>query len=494
MGEMADQHAFLSYVHEDAAAADEVQAALEDVGVRVWRDRDALGPGDVWKARIREAIQGGSLAFVALLSSNSVAKARSYQRPELLLAAEEYQLHPPEAHWLFPVRLDDCRLPELDLGGGRDLSMLQWTDLFGSDAQRGLRRLIVAVRDLLVQQQAPLAVTDVVVARDTGEGGRAGASIKALLRDPNGDIALEERIDEVAEQACTALADPAEFPREAPGTAAETAQLVRRMLQRYEETLEPLRECLTLAGTWAHPRNDHAWTRAIERVADVCLAEQDGPVSRLLLEVRRYPLLWLGYAVTIAAIDRDNHSPSRAVLLDAQVVAERITGPVLAFVNEQRTFEAAPWLASAVVLADETGAQIDDAFVRAVELQQRRNRHTPLADLMHRRLRQRLRREIPRDARFTELFDRASILFDATSVDLDSRSTAERFLPAWPGFGAYTWRYRRARPPLEVVMAEELDGGAPFVDAGWFGGDITRARSAFQSLAEQVEDVRRRIR
>jgi len=115
-------------------------------------------------------------------------------------------------------------LPHVDLGGGRTLTDLQWSDLFGEDCQGGLLRLTVAVRDLLKApstQSSPIA--DIIVGRPTADGGRAGTSIKGLLPDPNGDIELEEHVDDIAIKAAQALQDQDRFPIQ-PSAFATSAE------------------------------------------------------------------------------------------------------------------------------------------------------------------------------------------------------------------------------------------------------------------------------
>lgn len=53
------KHAFISHVHEDEKKVDNLCAVLEAAGIQFWRDRNDLGPGDAWKAKIREAIRAG---------------------------------------------------------------------------------------------------------------------------------------------------------------------------------------------------------------------------------------------------------------------------------------------------------------------------------------------------------------------------------------------------------------------------------------------------
>lgn len=59
------EHAFISYVREDADEVDKLQEDLEAAGIRVWRDTSELWPGQDWRAEIRRAIKDSALAFIA---------------------------------------------------------------------------------------------------------------------------------------------------------------------------------------------------------------------------------------------------------------------------------------------------------------------------------------------------------------------------------------------------------------------------------------------
>ena len=103
--------------------------------------------------KIRRAITDDALAFIACFSSRSVARRKSYQNEELLLAIEQLRLRRPDGIWLIPVRLDDCDIPDLDLGGGRTLGSIQRVDLFGDKRDIGIVRLVTAVLGILGQPQ-----------------------------------------------------------------------------------------------------------------------------------------------------------------------------------------------------------------------------------------------------------------------------------------------------------------------------------------------------
>lgn len=147
------EQAFISYVREDAATVDELQRVLEDAGIPVWRDTN-IEPGEDWWDVIQRAITTEAVVFVACFSEVSVTRGRTVQRRELLLAAEEYRLRPPDRPWIIPVRLSDCEVPSFDLGGGRSLASLHWVDLFGGRWEEGCARLVAAIRDLLPSEGA----------------------------------------------------------------------------------------------------------------------------------------------------------------------------------------------------------------------------------------------------------------------------------------------------------------------------------------------------
>lgn len=128
---------------------DRLQAALEAAGVRVWRDTAHLWPGEDWREEIRQAITSHAMVFVACFSTSSLVRARSFQSEELALAVEELRQRRPDAPWLIPVRLDDCQIPDLPIGGGRTLAQLQHADVFGERQEQETTRLVAAIRQIM---------------------------------------------------------------------------------------------------------------------------------------------------------------------------------------------------------------------------------------------------------------------------------------------------------------------------------------------------------
>ena len=148
-GQRRAGHAFISYVREDTLRIDRLQQPLEAAGIPVWRDTAALWPGEDWRAKIRQAITDDALVFVVCYSQAGLRRLRSYQNEELALAIEQSRQRRPDVPWLIPVRLDECKIPDLDVGGGRTLTSIQRADLFGDRYDEELAKLIVAVSRIL---------------------------------------------------------------------------------------------------------------------------------------------------------------------------------------------------------------------------------------------------------------------------------------------------------------------------------------------------------
>src|SRR5436190_8024718 len=78
---------FLSYAHEDTAAARRICDALRSAGVEVWFDQSELRGGDAWDQKIRRQIKECAL-FVPIISANTQARTEGYFRIEWRLAAQ----------------------------------------------------------------------------------------------------------------------------------------------------------------------------------------------------------------------------------------------------------------------------------------------------------------------------------------------------------------------------------------------------------------------
>jgi cold shock CspA family protein len=196
---------FISYVHKDSDHVDLLQRELLAVGISVWRDTADLGPGQDWRARIRAAITCDALVFLACFSARSLARPRSYQNEELVLAIEQLRLRPPEDPWLIPVRFDNCQIPDRDIGAGRTLTSLQHADLFGERYAEEAQRLVTAIQRILGRRVFAPTAQGVIKWFDANSGrgfivpAGGGPDVfvhsSAILADGHRGLREEERVE-----------------------------------------------------------------------------------------------------------------------------------------------------------------------------------------------------------------------------------------------------------------------------------------------------------
>ena len=137
------EHVFVSYCHENMDAVDRLCENLTSRGIKVWLDRNALEPGMQWKQAIQQAIRHGDF-FIACFSKESNAREQTYMSAELTLAVEKLRERPFDKVWFIPVKLNECEIPNIDIGGGETLQDLQYVDLH-EDWEIGIQRLLDAI-------------------------------------------------------------------------------------------------------------------------------------------------------------------------------------------------------------------------------------------------------------------------------------------------------------------------------------------------------------
>jgi tetratricopeptide (TPR) repeat protein len=117
---------FLSYASEDVEAAKKICDALRAAGVEVWFDQSELRGGDQWDAKIRRQIKDCAL-FMPVISANTNARAEGYFRLEWKLAVDRSHLMADDAHFLFPIVIDDT--PDTAARVPDKFREVQWTRL-----------------------------------------------------------------------------------------------------------------------------------------------------------------------------------------------------------------------------------------------------------------------------------------------------------------------------------------------------------------------------
>ena len=138
---------FISYAHEDLAAALRLRDFLENEAAidDIWIDRSRLEAGDDWDHLIRRDIKNCAY-FMPLISLASTRRREGYFRREWALAAERAMDLVDSAPFIIPVVIDDT-IEDTD-GIPERFRRLQWARLpggIGNEVFRG--RMVALVRD-----------------------------------------------------------------------------------------------------------------------------------------------------------------------------------------------------------------------------------------------------------------------------------------------------------------------------------------------------------
>ena len=138
------QHVFISYIRKNKGEVDRLYNELTSRGIEVWLDRRDLGAGARWKREIKKAISDGAF-FIACFSKEYHERAKTYMNAELRIAIEQmYQLH-IDRKWFIPIRLDDCEIPDMDIGGSETLRDLHHVDLY-EDWNAGIQSIVKVIQ------------------------------------------------------------------------------------------------------------------------------------------------------------------------------------------------------------------------------------------------------------------------------------------------------------------------------------------------------------
>lgn len=496
----AQRHAFLSYVHEDKERVDRLQEALEAVGVSVWRDTKDLWPGQNWEDEIRAAIKSESLAFIACFSEHTAARTKTYQNAELALAADEYRLRPPSTNWLLPVRFSECSVPDYNLGAGRTLGSIQRTDLFGELETLQTIRLAEAVKRIVSPEHMSEPAVEPAVAAGRAEARKADSpraiqvqEIKALLRDPNGDIALEDLTKDVLKPVRSDLNDPERFPTTLPSELADSrtahAKYFIKQIQEYDKALEPAFQLIQLGAMYGLRRHEPIWTRLVQ---DIAATAQKRSGNTALLELRGYPLVVMAHIASMAAVARDNFGALRAFVADPETRSSNGKIPVVMEFGPRQVVTEIQSVPSALAIAEDKGVEADDDLIEGLFNGRIGKRHTPLSDHIYRLLMPIFEDYVGGEEEYAEVFDKAEIFMDLLASD--AAAVNPDLYRGWRGgYGRYTWKYMRSRNPPEKALSAAFEaapeGWSPLLD-GVFGGSQGRARAAFADIASSAEAVR----
>lgn len=495
-----DKHVFVSYVREDNEHIDRLVSVLEAAKVPYWRDRNALGPGDMWKTKIRDAIKSDSLAFLACFSRQSAAKSKSYQNEELVLAIEEFRMRPPGQKWLIPVRLDDSPIPDRDLGAGLTLADINYIDLFGDTYTASAIQLVEAVKAVMGTPTVdPAAIRTAVHEAAAADRPQLLRQLtKQMILDPARKIELDELIAGEVGAILAAIGDENRFPRHIPhGTTPEQRTLyVAHAATAYWELVEPFCWSLQVAARWGTPDALDPWITAIAAFARTARKYESG--SGELLDLRELPIL---VSATVAAIA--STAQKRWDNFNALLVQNTFTDPrqpqrrpaVIEMASPYSPFNEDTKPSQILARASRSGEDLQTALTGYQKTYG--GYHCPVSEWLFDLLRPVFAEQFPEFDAYQEANDRAEVALGVACEDLGNVHAEDPesqiyFRNKW--FGRSTWRSRDQRSDPVAILTAELDAQkddwAPF-KAGMFGRSTERARKALMQYSKTFHEIAR---
>jgi hypothetical protein len=437
--------------------------------------------------------------FLACFSDNSRAKAKSHMNEELTLAVEEYRKMPPGCTWLIPVRFDSGDVPEWDLGAGRTLSDLNYSDLFGDGYAAQAASLVTTIHGVMGDRRlGPAAALEAVEQATAADRATLLRMLtKEMLVDPARRIQLDDLVAQEVQRVLKAINDREWVARGVGGAGDEQGVRMATQAQQLWELTKPFCASLQVAARWGTAEDLTPWANGIQSFVQAALKLEGGTAE--LLAMRHLSGMVALMTAGLAAASARRWENLKALVVDPSVRAPYESKP-------QALLEATcPW--SPFPSHDRTadtlarGVLTDKPFAEALEdfTEKRTGRYyTPVAEWLHAVLRPIFSDQWPEDDAYAAEFDRAEVLLGVLAEDAANvRIAAATDGRGWGHsrwLGRSTWRAAAHHGnPIEDLEHELATQGALWGPLGGelFGGDVDRAKAALDKYAEEFAQISR---
>lgn len=134
---------FLSFYDEDYEKVEELRVALTTAGHSVWSEDRIEGDAEEDWEVATQALMARCEVILLVLSQEGLERERSPLDLDAQTAIELHRKVGGGPRLLVPIRLDDCEVPPIPVGGTRTLNKLARIDLFPEERwARGVHRLL----------------------------------------------------------------------------------------------------------------------------------------------------------------------------------------------------------------------------------------------------------------------------------------------------------------------------------------------------------------
>ncbi|WP_309136356.1 toll/interleukin-1 receptor domain-containing protein [Nocardioides campestrisoli] len=474
---------------------DSLCEVLEAAKIPYWRDRKDLGPGDAWRAKIREAIRSGSLVFLACFSDNSRAKGKSYMNEELTLAVEEFRQMPPGRTWIIPTRFDGGDLPYWDLGAGRSLDDYNYVDLFGKAHAAEAAKLVTTIHGLMGDRQmSPAAALEAVEQATTGNRVELLKQLtKDMLVDPAKRIQLDDLVSQEVQRILKVINDDERVAGPVSGNGEERIVKYATAAQEMWDLVKPFCASLQVAARYGTPDVLAPWVTGIRSLVQAAMKTRSGDSG--LLDLGALPGMISLMTAGLAGVSARRYDNVKALVADPMVRSKYDSKPlpVLVAVDPFSPFDNQEWTANALA----RGAIEDRPFAEALaDMTENRvgKYRTPVGEWLHFALRPIFADQWPDEDAFASEFDRAEVFLGILGQDaVNARAAANPEARGWGRshwFGRSTWRaghgHGNAVEDVQHELATEGELWGPLRD-NLFGGEASRAKTAADGYQENFD-------
>lgn len=498
MSQADGKHVFISYVREDTEAVDALCKVLEASGIPYWRDRTSLGPGDAWRAKIREAIHSGSMVFLACFSEASRAKETSYMNEELNLAVEELRKMPPGRTWMIPVRFDGGDLPYWEIGPGKSLGDFNFVDLYDDRYAAQAAALVTTIHGLMGDRQmgaaAALAAVDQATWADRVDLLRR--LTKEMLVDPARRIELDELVSQEVQRVVAALSDEKRVVM-AAGDGNSQVVATATEARALWDLVQPFCASLQVAARWGTPNQLTPWVSGIRSFVQAANKYAGG--STWLLEIRHVPGMLSIMVAGLACVSSGKWDNLKTLVYDLAIRDKQenkalsvleATDPYAPFDSQDLTANA---LARATMENRPLGEVLEDLADNRVQ-----KFYTPIAEWVFQLLRPLFADQLADDDTYAVEFDRAEVVLgvlaqDAVNVRTAADPERRRWARSrWFGRSSYRVNNGHGNPVEDLRHALAIEGAfwGP-LHADMFGADARRATEAIDRYDEHFQSIAR---
>lgn len=275
------------------------------------------------------------------------------------------------------------------------------------------------------------------------------ALTKRWIMDPQQIVLLADLVHDECERALHAIKEICESIL--TNGSAENGDV---WLSRLCSSVDRVRSIVTHGSAWGGQLHEAMWCRVLERLS---MPQVTG--HNLQADTRQFPMLTLLYSMGIAAIANDRLNTLRALLYQPVYREFSKKSPLIGgdfWMDRSGIFKSAPSIKQMIY---------------------------PRSEILHKLLREPLRRYLPDDQVYDDAFDMFEYLVALTYMDVVPDH--QNWRGPWAPVGRYCWRakhYSNSVIHTEPARLNELQGAWPPIVAGFFGGDVKKAASLQESL------------